>query len=69
MSNNACPNVNPCPCTYDCHLRGRCCECIKYHRETGGAPGCMFSKEAEATYDRSLKALFRDKGFLPAEDA
>ncbi len=27
-------------------------------------PGCFFSKEAEATYDRSIEALCRDRGII-----
>ena len=27
-------------------------------------PGCFFSKEAEATYDRSIEALARDHGII-----
>ena len=29
-----------------------------------GVPGCFFSKEAEATYDRSIEALARDHGII-----
>ena len=31
---------------------------------TKGVPGCFFSKEAEATYDRSIEALARDHGII-----
>lgn len=31
---------------------------------TRGVPGCFFSKEAEATYDRSIEALARDRGII-----
>lgn len=31
---------------------------------TKGVPGCFFSKEGEATYDRSIEALARDHGIL-----
>lgn len=60
-----CSNQNPCPCTYDCPRHGRCCDCVAYHRyHNEGIPGCFFSKEAEATYDRSVEALARDRGLL-----
>ena len=60
-----CSNQNPCPCTYDCPRHGRCCDCVAYHRDHNeGVPGCFFSKEAEATYDRSVEALARDRGML-----
>lgn len=64
MSN--CPSQNKnerqCTCTYPCHRRGKCCECVEYHRKNGEIPGCFFSKQAEKTYDRSVEALARDRG-------
>ena len=40
---------------------GKCCECVAHHRDReGGVPGCFFTKEGEATYDRSVAALWRD---------
>ena len=60
-----CVNKRACPCTYDCPRHGKCCECVAHHRDHDeGVPGCFFSKEAEATYDRSIEALCRDKGLL-----
>lgn len=57
-----CANQRECPCTYPgCARHGRCCECIAYHRKMGEAPGCLFSKQGEATYDRSIEALLRDR--------
>lgn len=45
--------------------RGKCCACVAHHRDHDeGVPGCFFSKEAEATYDRSIENLARDKGLL-----
>ena len=56
---SGCTNTRPCPCTYDCHRRGN-------HRDHGeGVPGCFFSPEGEATYDRSVEALARDRGLIP----
>jgi len=44
---------------------GKCCACVAYHRDHNeGVPGCFFSKEAEATYDRSIKALAKDHGII-----
>ena len=41
------------------------CACVAHHRDHGeGVPGCFFSPEAEATYDRSVEALARDRGLL-----
>jgi hypothetical protein len=43
-----------CTCTYEpCSRKGRCCECIAYHRDSDELPGCLFSREVERTYDRS----------------
>mgnify|MGYP006948531991 CR=1 FL=1 len=52
------------------HLRlavkeGHKLRCKDHHRDHNeGVPGCFFSTEAEATYDRSIEALCRDKGIL-----
>lgn len=44
-----------CPCTYaSCGRKGICCECLAYHLAQRQAPACFFSKEDEATFDRSL---------------
>lgn len=49
-------NRKGCPCTYEpCERKGTCCECISYHWAMGQFPACFFSKEAERTYDRSIK--------------
>jgi hypothetical protein len=51
-------NLSFCTCTYDpCSRKGKCCECIQYHKRVGEAPGCLFPKAAEKTYDRSLRHL------------
>jgi len=47
-----------CNCTYpNCPRKGKCCECIKYHRSMGQFPACFFTPEGEKTYDRSWSAL------------
>jgi hypothetical protein len=48
-------NKQECTCTYDCAVKGMCCDCIRFHRERGEIPGCLFPSEAEATYDRSIR--------------
>ncbi|MCX6761989.1 MAG: DUF6485 family protein [Candidatus Moranbacteria bacterium] len=53
-------NKKACPCTYDCKLKGFCCECIKEHREKGELPACYFSKEVEKTYDRSVENFIKN---------
>jgi len=45
-----------CTCTYEpCQRKGACCDCVAYHRANGELPGCLFSREAERTYDRSVE--------------
>lgn len=59
----ACANVSDCPCTVDCPRHAKCCECVAHHRDhEGGIPGCFFTKEGEAKWDRSLEALCADRG-------
>jgi len=49
-------NLNACTCTYEpCPRKGRCCECVAYHRNAGELPGCFFPPEVERTYDRSVR--------------
>ena len=56
-----CDNKRNCPCTYDCPRHGKCCACVAHHRDHNeGVPGCFFSKEAEATYDRSIKEFHKE---------
>ena len=56
-------NATKCTCSYPgCSRKGRCCECIAYHRHNGEVPGCLFPPEVEKTYDRSaarFAACFR----------
>jgi len=48
-------NLKHCNCTYKpCSKKGKCCECILYHRRLGELPGCLFPPEVERTYDRSI---------------
>lgn len=47
-------NLKNCNCTYSCSRKGKCCECIEYHRSAGELPACYFSIEKEKTYDRSV---------------
>ncbi|MBL7142012.1 hypothetical protein ISS21_02935 [Patescibacteria group bacterium] len=55
-------NLKNCPCTYPgCERKGICCECLRYHWQNGELPACLFSSEAEATYDRSIKKFIEDQ--------
>lgn len=53
-------NKQNCPCTYDCELKGKCCECIKSHLGNKELPACYFSKKTEKTYDRSFKKFIEE---------
>jgi hypothetical protein len=49
-------NLENCTCTYQgCDRKGLCCECIRHHREAGEIPGCLFPKETEKTFDRTVR--------------
>ncbi len=52
-------NKTACNCTYPCDRKGICCECVAYHRKAGELPACYFSKEAERSYDRTVKNYLR----------
>ncbi|MDO9390601.1 MAG: DUF6485 family protein [bacterium] len=63
MNCNKETNLTSCTCTYSpCSRKGLCCECVAYHRKNGEIPGCFFSKNGEASYDRSITAFLRDHG-------
>ena len=48
-------NQDTCTCTYEpCPRKGKCCECLSYHRQFNELPGCLFPPEVERTYDRSI---------------
>ncbi|MBI4677277.1 MAG: hypothetical protein HY748_06815 [Elusimicrobia bacterium] len=49
-------NASRCACTYDpCSRKGVCCDCLDYHLKSGQFPGCLFPKDVEKTYDRSIE--------------
>ncbi|HPR64187.1 MAG TPA: DUF6485 family protein [Thermoanaerobaculia bacterium] len=53
-------SLSLCTCTYDpCSRKGICCDCIQYHLRSRQLPGCVFSREAERTYDRSFEHFAR----------
>jgi hypothetical protein len=35
---------------------------VAYHSKGGEFPACFFSEEAEKSYDRSFRALAKDRG-------
>lgn len=60
MECNVQENVVQCTCTYEpCSRKGKCCECIRYHRRMNELPGCVFPPQVERTYDRSIAHFVR----------
>ncbi len=58
---NRSANTDNCNCTYEpCPRKGICCECLRYHLAMRQAPACLFSAQAERSYDRSFKNLMTD---------
>ncbi len=48
-------NKKNCICTYEpCNKKGKCCECVAYHRANAELPGCFFPSNIEKTYNRSI---------------
>jgi hypothetical protein len=54
-------NLKNCNCTYTCQRKGKCCECIVYHRRNGELPACYFDAKDEATYNRSIDFFIRSR--------
>jgi hypothetical protein len=53
-------NMKMCNCTYEpCPRKGKCCECMAYHRRMNQLPACYFPDDAERTYDRSYSHFIR----------
>ena len=52
-------NMSYCNCTYPCDKKGKCCECIAYHRKLGELPACYFSEIEERTYNRTIEYFVR----------
>ena len=53
-------NLSVCNCTYEpCAKKGRCCECVAYHRAMDELPACYFDGAAERTFDRSIANFVR----------
>ncbi|MBN2724703.1 MAG: hypothetical protein JXR95_11590 [Deltaproteobacteria bacterium] len=55
-------NERHCNCTYPgCPRHGVCCECITYHMKKDQLPACYFSKEQEATWNRSIDYFISER--------
>ena len=53
-------NKAKCPCTYEpCSKKGICCEWIQYHFASGELPACLFPKDIEKTFDRSIERFIK----------
>jgi hypothetical protein len=53
-------NKSFCPCTYEpCSKKGICCDCLQYHLQSGEFPACLFPKDVEKTYDRSIETFIK----------
>ncbi len=58
MECNEKKNLAVCTCSYDpCPRKGKCCECVTYHRRMGEMPGCFFPPAVERTFDRSIQTF------------
>lgn len=55
-------NLAMCNCSYEpCSRKGKCCECIQYHRRSGELPACFFPDSVERTYDRSVRRFIQSQ--------
>ncbi|NOX19840.1 MAG: hypothetical protein GXO99_01050 [Nitrospirae bacterium] len=53
-------NLKNCNCSYEpCPRKGKCCECLHYHRRHGELPACFFHDSYERTYDRSVNNFIK----------
>jgi hypothetical protein len=60
MECNKDANLASCNCTYEpCSRKGTCCECVQFHLKYRELPACVFSRDAEATFDRSFTHFAR----------
>ena len=60
MECNIKSNTEKCSCTYEpCSRKGKCCECVTYHKRLEELPGCFFPPEVERTYDRSVERFIQ----------
>ncbi|WP_228288115.1 DUF6485 family protein [Thermosipho ferrireducens] len=49
-------NLSNCNCSYPgCPRKGKCCECLAYHRSRGELPACYFTDQEEKTWNRSIE--------------
>lgn len=63
----ACENVKECMCPKEtCLNHGKCCQCVRKHRETDSLPYCLFpdsgGDKSNANHYRVLKRRFEKDG-------
>ena len=62
MECNIKQNMKNCNCSYNpCSRKGKCCECIAFHKNSGELPACFFTKEYERTYNRSVENFIKQQ--------
>ena len=60
---NQSKNMSKCNCSYEpCSRKGKCCECLHYHRQMNELPACYFPDSVERTYDRSIRRFVKLHG-------
>jgi len=52
-------NLKNCNCTFSCSRKGKCCDCLTYHRELEELPACYFPADVEKTGDRSIETYLK----------
>jgi hypothetical protein len=53
-------NLSICNCSYEpCSRKGKCCECLVYHKNMGEVPACFFPDDVEKTYNRSINMFIK----------
>lgn len=58
----SCENTNPCTCEKTaCPRHGRCCECVRNHRELGSLPHCFYHVEDAENKLRNLSNKIQQK--------
>jgi hypothetical protein len=57
---NISKNMESCNCSYEpCSRKGKCCECVQYHRGSNELPACFFPDSVERTYNRSVSKFIQ----------
>ncbi|ACR79841.1 DUF6485 family protein [Kosmotoga olearia] len=55
-------NLQKCNCSYPgCPRKGKCCECLSYHRSRGELPACYFTEAQERTWNRSIEYFIQSR--------